>query len=863
VTNAVVITGQYACAENVETQALGDASFAVGYQSVAAGVSSMAEGGYPGVATGGFAIGPGSHAEGISTVAGGPAGHSEGFGSTAAGFYSHAENLGTAGSGKFDFTITPGGTDLTIAGDVRKWFILGGPIDAVALPTTPALKASQFVTYGVPVFDGVNTTVNIAAPLDLTTTAGIVVPQEYGAGSHAENGGQAVGDFSHAEGNQTITYGTASHAEGLGTIATALYAHAEGSYNIAFGLSSHAEGSYNKVATSAHVEGSNNYASGTNSHAEGSYNKAGYEARPFSCVAGGTALVFTGVDVRAEYPAGATVLVTPQTPFYGETVTKTTVGAPVYAAGNTTVTINSLIDAWTTLGGAVCPDIAGVSAHAEGGRPSIGLAAGNRAIGEGSHAEGAGTLAAGIASHAEGNGTYAGGTGSHAGGFNSGAVGVSSFVQAHNGSIAFGVGASCLGDSTTAVGDGSHAEGITNVAGVGAALFTVAPGGIAVTLSVGFHGGDFTADYANGGTVTIFPGTPSLVAAVTRTVASDPVFAAGVTTFNLSAAIDLYSTGGYIAPTGQILERYPNGISAHVEGASCIACGVASHAEGGYCEAYGPNSTVTGLYCRTGDYPFVFTCVAGGGTLTFAGDVTYRFAINDNIYIIPANGQPAVTRTLITVPIYAAGSTTFDIDAAINGTTVTGRASRESNGNSSKASGESSTTAFRASEAKGYKALGSRDDEMVHGALIATGGAGGPYAPGPGAAQFSRQVRSALLPTVGAGGSLTFLYDLYQSKVYSLQIRTVVTDNAAAAPTVYVMEARDVLVSVDASRVLTIRANQLVLLQDPAVALVTMNVSVAGVGQLGIDLSNPNPAIYRVLCTIESHEISSIDITAT
>ncbi len=858
-TNNVVITGQYACAENDQTRALGAASFAVGYKSIAGAEGAMAQGGVASFALdGGLAMGLASHAEGIGSTAAGFASHAEGYGSAAAGLYSHAEGVAITGSGKFAFTIAAGGVTVTIPGqNAVKWF---RALEAAYIsPTTPAPAASLTANVATDaVFAAGDTTFDIAAPLDLVTTGGIITATSFGDAAHAEGLGTAVGSGAHAEGSSTLAVGLASHAEGSATVATDQGAHSEGANGIAFGENSHAEGTGSRASTSAHAEGSGNWASGAFSHAEGGPgNIAGNEVRVFSCVAGATAIVFAGMDVRAEFPNGSTILVVPQAPFFGPTAIRTVVGVPVFAAGDTTVTLSAAIDAWTVSGGAVWPNV-GLSAHVEGGRPSVGIAARNIARGEGAHAEGTATLAAGVASHAEGSTCLAAGLGSHAGGRNALAVGQSSFAHGDNGLLAFGVAASCLGYAVVAIGDYAHAEGGNCSAGVGSSLFSVAAGGVTVTLV-----GDFTADYLSGATVTVGPGVPEVLASVTRTVATSPVFAAGNTTFDLSAAIDLYTTAGYIAPTGLSLQTQMNGSRAHAEGRDNIAAGFASHAEGDTNSVYGAAASVSGSLCRVGDYPFSFTCAAAGVTLTFPGDVTYRFSIEDNIYIVPANGQPAVTRALVTVPVFAAGNTTFDIDAAINGTTVAGRATREFNGSASTSGGNNCVTAFQSAEAKGYRALGSRDDEVVHGALIATGGAGGPYAPGLGAAQFSRQVRSALLPTVGAGGTLTFLYDLYQSKVYSLQIRTVVTDNAVAAPTVYVMESRDVLVSVDASRVVTIQANQLVLLQDPAVALVTMDVSVAGVGQLGIDLTNPNPAIYRVICTIESTEISSVDITAT
>ena len=87
--------------------------------------------------------------------------------------------------------------------------------------------------------------------------------------SHAEgNGSQATGDSSHAEGFSTEASGGASHAEGNGTKASASNSHAEGFKSIASGNSSHAEGCGTKASgTSQHVQGEWNIEDTTNTYA--------------------------------------------------------------------------------------------------------------------------------------------------------------------------------------------------------------------------------------------------------------------------------------------------------------------------------------------------------------------------------------------------------------------------------------------------------------------------------------------------------------------------------------------------------------------------------------------------------------------
>jgi len=67
-----------------------------------------------------------------------------------------------------------------------------------------------------------------------------------GIGSHAEGLlTTSVGDYSHAEGRQTVTTGDGSHSEGYSTSAGGKYSHAEGKYTTAVGIASHTSGYYN------------------------------------------------------------------------------------------------------------------------------------------------------------------------------------------------------------------------------------------------------------------------------------------------------------------------------------------------------------------------------------------------------------------------------------------------------------------------------------------------------------------------------------------------------------------------------------------------------------------------------------------
>lgn len=131
------------------------------------------------------------------------------------------------------------------------------------------------------------------------------------------------------------------------------------------------------------------------------------------------------------------------------------------------------------------------------------------------------------------------------------ALGVES-IGAGTAAVALGLTADGFGGESTAIsaaqatGDGSVAIGPSNVAGTGVFSFTIAAGGTLVTIA----GVDATGAFRNGDSLTIQPITPKFTAATSiLTVATPPVFAAGDTTFNISAPIDTTTTAGEIADT--------------------------------------------------------------------------------------------------------------------------------------------------------------------------------------------------------------------------------------------------------------------------------------------------------------------------
>lgn len=81
---------------------------------------------------------------------------------------------------------------------------------------------------------------------------------------------RSLGNYSHAEGDDTKAHGDYSHAEGCCTTAEGCYAHTEGVRTKAIGFGSHAEGD-STVANGhhSHTEGFTTMAEGFCSHAEG------------------------------------------------------------------------------------------------------------------------------------------------------------------------------------------------------------------------------------------------------------------------------------------------------------------------------------------------------------------------------------------------------------------------------------------------------------------------------------------------------------------------------------------------------------------------------------------------------------------
>ena len=217
-----------------------------GDQNVAAGVAATAPGGFLALALADFAVALGGEdviasqigAAAIGTEAfavgelsvalnGGEAFGDESFAATtgiATGESSVAIGSGqTAGSGVFSFTIPAGGTLVTIAGDATADFQDTDPV--AILPVTPKVTISPtgLTVASVPTFDGTNTTFNLSAPIDGTTTGGEIADTVLGTNSAAVGGAgnHTLGDASFIGGGTgNLTTATASSSRAGGILAS-------------------------------------------------------------------------------------------------------------------------------------------------------------------------------------------------------------------------------------------------------------------------------------------------------------------------------------------------------------------------------------------------------------------------------------------------------------------------------------------------------------------------------------------------------------------------------------------------------------------------------------------------------------------
>ena len=209
-------------AEGYDTISLGEGSHAEGDSTKAYGDFSHSEG----YST--EAVGHNSHAEGFSTESVGNNSHAEGFDTFSFGEGSHAEGQNTVSGlrGYYSPGITNGYFALNepdyVNNNLTDVFIVGEPIIFDDRDNANAYGVVQ-TTISASTYDGTYTLVT----LDNTSINGaglIYLPDNY----NPRLANQSIGNYSHAEGYNTISLGRYSHAEGNTTASIGMYSHAEG-----------------------------------------------------------------------------------------------------------------------------------------------------------------------------------------------------------------------------------------------------------------------------------------------------------------------------------------------------------------------------------------------------------------------------------------------------------------------------------------------------------------------------------------------------------------------------------------------------------------------------------------------------------
>ena len=324
---------------------------------------------------------------------------------------------------------------------------------------------------GAGAFAGATAFAYIASNNSVNQGSSNVSVGDYSYVQGTQNSASVLAQYSHAEGQQTITVGYASHAEGYFTIASGSNSHAEGWLSIssgsyshaegrnakAIGLASHAEGfNTNARGIYSHAEGLNSVASGSNSHAEGqntlalggSSHAEGFNATArglYSHVEGDTTIAF-GIGSHAEGY---------------QTITS---GSYSHAEGYQTISSGSYSHAegYQTISQGVYSHAEGISTIARGAY-SHAEGWSNIALGTYSHAEGYQTITSGSYAHSEGSNTIARGDYSHAEGDYTVAQGIASHAEGNNTS-ASGYASHAEGEATIAQADHSHTEGHYTIA---------------------------------------------------------------------------------------------------------------------------------------------------------------------------------------------------------------------------------------------------------------------------------------------------------------------------------------------------------------------------------------------------------------
>ena len=384
---ATVLLGNTSHAEGQGTESLGNGSHAEGYHTQATGPYSHAEGFYTqalasyshteGYDTKAFA--PYSHAEGVSTQANGSYSHTEGNATQALGEGSHSEGLNTqAGWRAFIVSSVSNGL-ITISNDIDY---------SSEFTSGSVLLDNTFYSYNTVSFSSPNFTIQLD---DTTINTGSYVSDRNNLLNYLATA--FVGNYSHAEGNNTKALGSYSHSEGVNTIASGNYSHAEGFNNESIGDLSHAEGEGNIVlGNGSHVEGIKNISIGGHSHSEGENTQTGWRAFNISSVSNGLITISNDVDYSSNFFSGRVLL--DSIYYYYNTIN--------FSSPNFTIQLNDT----SINGGSYVADAEYLNSS------SATVLVGNK-----SHSEGTNTKALGVSSHSEGVGTIAVSDGSHAQGY--------------------------------------------------------------------------------------------------------------------------------------------------------------------------------------------------------------------------------------------------------------------------------------------------------------------------------------------------------------------------------------------------------------------------------------------------------------
>ena len=540
-------SGYISHTEGDQTTAQGDYSHAEGYSTIAAGNSSHAEGGYQSQsgtflsaqtltlddgtvlsALGPMSYGIQSHAEGTQTIASGYSSHAEGYRTFTKKDYSHAEGSWSSAKGSSSHAE---GNYTTAEGNGSHsegcWTIARGNSSHTEGYGT-GTDAGSYCGHAEGCYTG---TIGEAAHAEGYNT------QAYGHYSHAEGGMDwsiddtktvildedttitvygptAIGEFSHAEGHQTIAFGESSHTEGTYTQALGKSSHAEGLITRAYGEASHAEGKCTQAfGIGSHAEGSNVFkpdeettvyaevmsftnpvtneviefeasiALGNNGHAEGWVTVAGEAAHAEGIQ---SAAIGSGSHAEGGYQG------TPITQVYGgiefQHYGPLALGYCSHAEGNQTFASNlaAHTEGYQTIAN-------GLASHAEGGYDPINNTpfnfttpngvigvTGPRADGYGAHAEGWQSFAYGGVSHAEGIRTFAEGNGSHAEGYETIAHG----SQSHAGGLH-----TYANECQYAIGHYNNKTNAGSSSGTNGSAFIVGNGSSATNLGNAFRVG--------------------------------------------------------------------------------------------------------------------------------------------------------------------------------------------------------------------------------------------------------------------------------------------------------------------------------------------------------------------------------------